>query len=60
MVKEKLPKELKTKQSEVQVLEDVINNPNISHEYLQDLQTKVSSVEKTNLSLQPSFSPPNE
>lgn len=46
MVKQKLPQELMIRQTEVQILEEVINEPNIGRDYLQDLQSKVDSVSK--------------
>lgn len=42
MVTQKLPQEYKSKQSEVQILEETISNPNISREYLKDLQEQVT------------------
>lgn len=41
MVTQKLPQEFKSKQSEIQILEETISNPNISREYLKDLQEQV-------------------
>lgn len=41
MVTQKLPQEIKSKQSEIQILEETISNPNISREYLKDLQEQV-------------------
>jgi intraflagellar transport protein 81 len=46
MVKQKLPQELQLRQSEVQILEDVINEPNVSRDYLQDLQYKIDEVNR--------------
>lgn len=46
MVKQKLPQELALRQTEVQILEEVINEPNIGREYLQDLQQRVDEVSK--------------
>ncbi|KAG5670736.1 hypothetical protein PVAND_000978 [Polypedilum vanderplanki] len=46
MVKQKLPQELQLRQSEVQILEDVINEPTINREYLQDLQHKIDDVNR--------------
>lgn len=46
MVKQKLPQELTLRQTEVQILEEVINEPNIGREYLQDLQQRVDEVSK--------------
>lgn len=42
MVTQKLPQEFKSKQSEIQILEETISNPNISREYLKDLQEQVT------------------
>lgn len=41
MVKQKLPQEMSAKQSEIHILEETINQPNISREYLKDLQDQV-------------------
>lgn len=46
MVKQKLPQELTLRQTEVQILEDVINEPNIGRDYLQDLQEKFDDISK--------------
>lgn len=46
MVKQKLPQELMLRQTEVQILDEVINEPNIGREYLQDLQQRVDDVSK--------------
>lgn len=46
MVKQKLPQELILRQTEVQILDEVINEPNIGREYLQELQGKVDNVSK--------------
>lgn len=46
MVKQKLPQELMLRQTEVQILEEVIDEPNIGREYLQDLQYKIDEVSR--------------
>lgn len=46
MVKQKLPQELLVRQTEVQILEEVIDEPNITREYLSELQYKVDDVNK--------------
>lgn len=46
MVKQKLPQELKLRQTEVQVLEDVINEASIDRDYLQDLQYKLDDANR--------------
>ncbi|CAG9806581.1 unnamed protein product [Chironomus riparius] len=46
MVKQKLPQELLLRQTEVQILEEVIDEPNIGREYLQDLQYKIDEVSR--------------
>lgn len=46
MVKQKLPQELMVRQTEVQILQDVIAEPNISRDYLNDLQYKLDEVNK--------------
>lgn len=46
MVKQKLPQELLLRQTEVQILQEVIDEPNITREYLNDLQYRIDSVNK--------------
>lgn len=46
MVKQKLPQELMVRQTEVQILQDVIAEPNITRDYLNDLQYKLDEVNK--------------
>lgn len=46
MVKQKLPQELTVRQTEVQILQEVIEEPNISRDYLADLQYRVDEVGK--------------
>lgn len=46
MVKQKLPQELAVRQTEVQILHDVIAEPNITRDYLNDLQYKLDEVNK--------------
>lgn len=46
MVKQKLPQELMVRQNEVQILQDVIDEPNITREYLSELQYKIDDVSK--------------
>lgn len=41
MVSQKLPQEIASRQSEINILEETINQPNISREYLKDLQEQV-------------------
>lgn len=41
MVTQKLPQEKGSRQSEIQILEETINQPSISREYLKDLQEQV-------------------
>lgn len=42
MVKQKLPSEMRNMQEEIKLLEEVIDEPNVSKDYLNDLQMKVS------------------
>lgn len=44
MIQQKLPQELLARQTEVQILQDIMGEPNISREYLLDLQMKVDAV----------------
>lgn len=44
MVRQKLPNELIIRQTEVQILEEVIDEPNITRDYLADLQYKFDEV----------------
>lgn len=44
MVKQKLPQELTLRMTEVQILQDVIDEPNISRGFLEDLQYKIDEV----------------
>ena len=46
MVKQKLPQELLVRQTEVQILQEVIEEPNISREYISDLQYKIDEVSR--------------
>lgn len=46
MVKQKLPQELLVRQTEVQILQEVIDEPNITREYLSDLQYKIDEVSR--------------
>lgn len=46
MVKQKLPQELMVRQTEVQILQEVIGEPNITREYLSDLQYKIDELSK--------------
>lgn len=46
MVRQKLPQELIVRQTEVQILQDVIDEPNITREYLSELQYKIDDVTK--------------
>lgn len=46
MVKQKLPQELMVRQTEVQILQDVIAEPNITRDYLNDLQYNLDEVNK--------------
>lgn len=46
MVKQKLPQELEAKQIELQIIKDVIAEPNISREYLLEVQMRVDEVSK--------------
>lgn len=46
MVKQKLPQELMVRQTEVHILQEVIEEPNISRDYLGDLQYKIDEVNK--------------
>lgn len=46
MVQQKLPQELLVRQTEVHILQEVIDEPNISRDYLSDLQYKVDDVNK--------------
>jgi intraflagellar transport protein 81 len=46
MVKQKLPQELLVRQTEVQILEEVIDEPTISREYLGELQFKIDEINK--------------
>lgn len=46
MVKQKLPQELEAKQTELQIIKDVIAEPNISREYLLEVQMRVDEVSK--------------
>lgn len=46
MVKQKLPQELMVRQTEVQILQEVIAEPNITREYLNDLQYKIDELNK--------------
>lgn len=41
MVKQKLPQEIATKTSEIQILDEVMNHPSITRGYLNDLQEQV-------------------
>lgn len=41
MVNQKLPQEIKGTQGDIHVLEETINQPNITREYLKDLQEQV-------------------
>lgn len=44
MVQQKLPQELQARQSEVQILEDIINEPNLGRDYLYELQSRVEEI----------------
>lgn len=44
MVQQKLPQELAARKTEVQILEDVLNEQNISRDYLYELQNRVEEV----------------
>lgn len=46
MVKQKLPQEYLVRQTEVQILQEVIDEPNINRDYLSDLQYRVDEVNK--------------
>lgn len=46
MVKQKLPQELEAKQTELQIIKDVVAEPNISREYLLEVQMRVDEVSK--------------
>lgn len=46
MVKQKLPQELIVRQTEVQILQDVIAEPNITRDYLNDLKYNLDEVNK--------------
>lgn len=41
MVDQKLPQEIAAKKSEIEIFEQVVNHPNITRDYLQDLQEQV-------------------
>uniref|UniRef100_A0A336MJ98 CSON000795 protein n=1 Tax=Culicoides sonorensis TaxID=179676 RepID=A0A336MJ98_CULSO len=44
MVQQKLPQELTARQTEVQILEEVLKEPNLTRDYLFELQTRVEEV----------------
>lgn len=46
MVQQKLPQEVITKQSELQILQEVLNEPTITREYLLELQLKLDGISK--------------
>lgn len=46
MVKQKLPQELIAKQMELQIMQDVINENNISNDYLDNLQKNIDEASK--------------
>lgn len=46
MVTQKLPQEIQAKQAEIHILEETLNQPSISREYLRDLQEQVEKVGK--------------
>ena len=46
MVKQKLPQELMIRQAEVQILQEVIAEPNITRDYLNDLQYRIDELSK--------------
>ncbi|CAD7084672.1 unnamed protein product [Hermetia illucens] len=46
MVKQKLPNEMRNMQEEIKLLEEVIDEPNVSKDYLNDLQMKVDSTSR--------------
>lgn len=46
MVKQKLPQELLLREAEVQILQEVIDEPNITRDYLNDLQYRIESTNK--------------
>lgn len=46
MVNQKLPQEVVTKQSEIQILQDVLDAPSITKEYLLELQMNVDDINK--------------
>lgn len=46
MVNQKLPQELMIRQTEVQILQDVIAEPNITRDYINDLQYNLDEVSK--------------
>lgn len=46
MVKQKLPQELMVRLTEVQILQEVIDEPNITRDYLNDLQYRIDDVSK--------------
>lgn len=46
MVKQKLPQELTVRQTEVQILQEVLDEPNITRDYLADLQHKIDESSK--------------
>lgn len=46
MVKQKLPQEILIRQTEVQILKEVIEEPSITREYLSELQYKIDEVNK--------------
>lgn len=46
MVKQKLPQELLVRQTEVQILQEVIDEPSITRDYLSDLQYKIDEVSR--------------
>lgn len=53
MVQQKLPHEVATKKAEIQILDEVLNHPSISREYLNDLQEQVSIEMKISVQLRP-------
>lgn len=46
MVQQKLPQELLSKQSEIHILQDVLNEPTITREFILELQMKIDEVSK--------------
>lgn len=44
MVQQKLPQEFQARKTEVQILEDILNEPNLNRDYLYELQSRVDEI----------------